>query len=72
MTRSRLMTAAFLLGRKRAERRAQAERDALAREFEEINCATATEVQGLRHDIARMNPLANAPEVGGDGRRRLH
>ena len=61
MTRSRLLTAVYLLGKRRAEAKAKGDLDDLAERFEEISEQTRAELRALRSEISRAHQIRRRP-----------
>ena len=57
MKRLSLMQRGFLMGLRRARRKAQVERDELADRFEDINAEMRAEMRGVRDELTRLRTI---------------
>ena len=58
MKRLSLMQRGYLMGLRRAKAKAQAERDALADQFEDVIADIHAEMRGVRDELVRLRTLA--------------
>jgi hypothetical protein len=68
----RLMSAAYVLAKHRAERKHHADIECLADRFEAVNAETVSEIRELRHEIARAHAIADFAAVDYEETRTLH